>query len=330
MSHVVRIARVCTSSLVNRVLPGAAHLFISYYQSNQPKRLISRSTSRSMAAIQILSDLHLEAPKAYDTFTITPAAPYLALLGDIGNAGAHREEMFAFLTHQLRAFRAIFFIPGNHEAYHSTWPETLSALRDFEMAIALRQENDPSLGLFVLMNRASFRIPSNLSGSGDMLVLGCSLFSHVPSSRSADVALRLNDFYNTGDEWDVRAHNAAHKRDVAWLNEQVANADRDSSIKDVVILTHWSPSLDERALEPRHKGSTVESAFSTDLTCEGCWLGSKVKVWACGHTHFNFEFLADRGEGRVPLRIVTNQRGYYFRPSERFDARKIIKLGSEI
>ena len=32
-------------------------------------------------AVQILSDLHLEAPK--DVFKIVPKAPYLAMLGDV-------------------------------------------------------------------------------------------------------------------------------------------------------------------------------------------------------------------------------------------------------
>ena len=41
-------------------------------------------------ALQILSDLHLDAPKAYDVFKIVPKAPYLALLGDVGNVVPHK------------------------------------------------------------------------------------------------------------------------------------------------------------------------------------------------------------------------------------------------
>ena len=86
-------------------------------------------------AIQILSDLHLEAPKAYDIFEIVPKAPYLALLGDIGNIIPHKDECISFLKRQLRQFRAVLFVPGNHEAYHSTWPETLNTLRTFEQDV---------------------------------------------------------------------------------------------------------------------------------------------------------------------------------------------------
>jgi hypothetical protein len=49
-------------------------------------------------AVQIISDLNLEAPKAYDVFEIVPRAPYLAMPGDIGNVTAHKDEYLAFLT----------------------------------------------------------------------------------------------------------------------------------------------------------------------------------------------------------------------------------------
>ena len=55
-------------------------------------------------AIQILSDIHLDAPKAYDIFEITPKAAYLAFLGDIGNVVSHQDGYLAFLCDQLRVF----------------------------------------------------------------------------------------------------------------------------------------------------------------------------------------------------------------------------------
>ena len=283
-----------------------------------------------MAGIQIASDLHLESPPAYDLFTITPKAPYLALLGDIGNVVKHGDQLFAFLIRHLRAFRAVLFVPGNHEAYHSTWPETLTLLKHFESEIASRRRSNKNgsseLGELVVMDRASFTIPAPVPDAGSVLLLGCSLFSRVPAERAAAVGMGLNDFYATGDEWDVDAHNAAHKRDVAWLNERVALAQQDSNVAAVVIVTHWSPSTDRRAIEPRHAGSAVSSGFSTDLSGQTCWMGSKVRVWACGHTHFNFDFCAERGGGKAPLRVVTNQRGYYFQQAERFDAGKVIEI----
>ncbi|EJT75852.1 Ser/Thr protein phosphatase [Gaeumannomyces tritici R3-111a-1] len=171
-------------------------------------------------ALQILSDLHLEAPKGYDIFDIVPRAPYLALLGDIGTVGPHRAELLAFLTAQLRQFRAVLFVPGNHEAYHATWPDALAALRDFERLVRA----DASLGDFVLLDRAVFRPRGDDGGRGGsgggggppgpVVVLGCSLFSAVPAESADAVGHGLNDFYQTGSGWDVAAHNAAHDRDL--------------------------------------------------------------------------------------------------------------------
>lgn len=48
---------------------------------------------------QILSDIHLESPAAYDIFEIAAKSPNLELLGDIGNACD--EGFFSFLEAQL-------------------------------------------------------------------------------------------------------------------------------------------------------------------------------------------------------------------------------------
>lgn len=262
--------------------------------------------------IQILSDLHLEVPKAYDVFEITPKAPYLALLGDIGTIVAHKADSLAFLTRQLAHFRAVFFVPGNHEAYHSTWPATIQTLRDFEETV----RDDATLGDFVLLDRARFQLPGCST-----VVLGCSLFSHVPAHSHDAVSLGLHDFYHT-EEWDVARHNEAHARDLAWLNAEVAALEEDV---EVVILTHWSPSADARAVDPRHGQSPIASAFSTDLSQARCFSSPKTRMWVFGHTHFNCDFEVQR-EGARPVRLLTNQRGYYFAQAAGFDPEMVVEV----
>ncbi|KAK4127918.1 hypothetical protein N657DRAFT_641985 [Parathielavia appendiculata] len=265
-------------------------------------------------AVQILSDLHLEAPKAYDVFEIVPKSPHLALLGDIGTVAAHKGDFLDFLTRQLSQFQTVFFVPGNHEAYHSNWPETLDILRSFQKGVRQNQ----SLGEFVLLDRDVFRMPGS-----NVVILGCSLFSHVQSESHTAVSLGLNDFFQT-KEWNVNAHNEAHGRDLAWLNAQVADLE-DSDVK-IVIFSHWSPTLDARAIEPRHAGSRITSAFSTDLSNEKCFKSSRVKLWAFGHTHYNCDFVVEREDGADALRLMANQRGYYFAQAEGFDAEKTVAV----
>ena len=79
--------------------------------------------------IQVLSDLHLEigrpmAGGGYTTFDYDfPAkADILALLGDIGSTIDDR--FFHWLRAQLRRFKLVFFLSGNHEAYRSSMAST--------------------------------------------------------------------------------------------------------------------------------------------------------------------------------------------------------------
>ncbi|KAF2819318.1 hypothetical protein CC86DRAFT_398698 [Ophiobolus disseminans] len=183
--------------------------------------------------LQIISDLYLESPKGYDVFKIVPKAPHLALLGDIGNAIPHKSDLVAFLTHQLTQFRAMLFVPGNHEAYYPDWATTLEFLRTFGSQV----QNDGALGDFILSDRTVLRLPDT-----DITILGCSLFSSIPPKSEMAVSMGLNDFFQT-DGWVAALEGTDSK---------------------VAISTHWSPSVDARSSDPEHGASPIFSGFSTD------------------------------------------------------------------
>ena len=264
--------------------------------------------------IQILSDLHLESPKAYDIFEIPPKAQYLALLGDIGYVTAHKDEFSAFLARQLKQFKAVLFVPGNHEAYQSTWDDTIETLQAFEQ----EARTDASLGEFVLLDRNSYR-PADTN----VILIGCSLFSSIPPEKQMAVEMGINDFYQTVG-WTTDNHNDRHRRDVAWLNAEVAKLEK-LDVR-IIILSHWSPSQDPRTMDVKHSGSLITCGFSTDMSGEPCFQSDKVKVWAFGHTHYNCDLKFDRGTDVTPLRLVTNQRGYYFAQAEDFDLEKLVTI----
>ncbi len=75
--------------------------------------------------IQILSDLHLEVPPPRQSrladsyqYTFPVQAEILALLGDIG--ATTDDGLFDWLHAQLKRFKAVFFLSGNHESYGSS------------------------------------------------------------------------------------------------------------------------------------------------------------------------------------------------------------------
>ncbi|KAG5978507.1 hypothetical protein E4U55_006152 [Claviceps digitariae] len=271
---------------------------------------------RPVMSIQIVSDLHLERPKNYDKFTIPPKAPYLALLGDVGHVVAHKQDFFDFLTRHLSKFKAILFVPGHHEAFKSTWVQTLKTLRGFEQHI----KQTPSLGEFVVLDRGTYRPPGC-----DTVILGCSLFSHVSALERQMVELSVDDFHLI-ENWSFEDHNNAHQRHLVWLNEQVARLEDDAEVARIIILTHWCPTRAPGAVDPKQVESAVSSAYYNDLAGQRCFDSAKVKVWAFGHTHYNCDVELERRGGAGNLRLVANQRGYYFAQSYHFNIWKTIEL----
>ncbi|KAI9805444.1 MAG: hypothetical protein M1825_000695 [Sarcosagium campestre] len=265
-----------------------------------------------------MSDLHLEAPSAYDVFQIPPEAPYLALLGDIGIA--RDEGLFQFLEAQLVNFDTVFFLLGNHEPYHTSWSEVKERLREFSEKVSRRrslqtESGRSSIGRFVFLDRTRYDV------SSDVTVLGCTLHSKISPSQHDNVSFGLNDFYHIQD-WTVENHCEAHKADLAWLNAQVAEISKEESSRRIVIFTHHSPSTAEAASNPAHVQSPISSGFSTDLSGEECWTNAAVKLWAFGHTHYNCDF----EDAEREKRIVTNQRGYYFSQAENFVPKKVVSI----
>lgn len=78
--------------------------------------------------IQLMSDLHLETIYishhdgkrhiGYEEFDCGPVSSNLALLGDIGTIA--KPGYFQFLRSQLRLYKRILYVMGNHEYYAST------------------------------------------------------------------------------------------------------------------------------------------------------------------------------------------------------------------
>lgn len=261
--------------------------------------------------LQILSDLHLESPAAYDTFKIEPKAPYLALLGDIGyvkDAG-----FFDFLRKQLRAFQIVFLVLGNHEPYHSSWADAISDVNRFKDESEASFAQGETSGHLILLNQTRYDL------SPSVTILGCSLFSNITETQAEMVSFGLNDFYYTKD-WTIETHREAYLADLEWLNDEVNSISRSEPKRKVIVLTHYCPLTSDEVVDPKHSNSKISSGFMSDLSSEPCWTSEAAKLWAFGHTHFNCDF----HDSRTGKRVMSNQRGYYFAQSEGFDIGKVV------
>jgi predicted phosphodiesterase len=249
---------------------------------------------------QIMSDLHLETPLTtpqYGTFHLHPQADNVFLLGDIGlvvDAG-----LFDFLRRTLDQNRGcrIFYVLGNHEPYRTTYEHAHKLLRDFE------QEAKQDFG-----GRFKFLCRDRYDVNETITILGCTLWSAIQPSQASDIASRSTDLHSERGikNWTLDRHQEEHEKDLTWLNTQISSIETEEPRRQIMVVTHHSPTMDSRANDPRHEGSSVSSNFVTDLSQELCWRSPAVKLWAFGHTHYSCSF-RDEGTGKL---VVANQRRY--------------------
>ena len=251
----------------------------------------------------------MENGSGYETFDIKPCAPYLALLGDIGNS--RDTKLYEFLEKQLHQFQKVFFLLGNHEPYHTSFPKSKERVTSFQNSWNAKRGSDASsLGEFVFLNQTRYDINDTVT------VLGCTFFSNILPEQLEKVSFGLWDFYDIA-EWAVE-HNEAHASDISWLQTQLQLLSAEDRKRKVFVMTHHSPTLAAEANDPKHRNSEISSGFVTDILAPGEKLLEGIDVWGFGHTHFNCDFVLDG------VRVCANQRGYYFKLSEGFDGEKII------
>ncbi|KAF5381580.1 hypothetical protein D9615_005590 [Tricholomella constricta] len=257
--------------------------------------------------IQVLSDLHLEFERlsnledsGYDgdfyKFDFPARADTIALLGDIGMT--RDERLFDWLRVQLKRFKTVLFLSGNHEAYGSSLEESHGRLVQFCVECDALADNSPSErppGRFILLDR----MRHNLSAT--VTVLGCTLWSRLDPDKLDILRQSLNDFRHI-ENFNLAVYQSMHERDVAWLEHAIEEISRDEPTRKIVVMTHHAPTV-RGTSDPRFLDGPMNSAFATELVGSGCWR-EQVKVWMFGHTHWSCDF------EQAGVRVVSNQRGY--------------------
>jgi predicted phosphodiesterase len=249
---------------------------------------------------QIISDIHLETPlskSSYQKFQLELHASYLCLIGDIGlikHAG-----LYIFLESLLKKTPnlTIFYVFGNHEYYEISMQMAHQKMEDFVKEMKWLYGDR-----LILMNRRRYDVGRKIT------VLGCTLWSRIVREQMLACGYRLTDFHrNRGIQgWDVENHLKEHQKDLDWLNQEIVKIEEEEPERQIIVLTHHSPTNDPRANDPRHEANEVSSGFVTDLSSEKCWTSPQVKLWAFGHTHYSCSY---REEGTSKL-VVANQGGY--------------------
>ena len=272
--------------------------------------------------IQIASDLHL------DTYgdnipddIIIPNAPVLALLGDVGCAGSNNYRRF--LYQQAERFDHVIFLAGNHEYYNEqiktkkdknissdeaiSTTEIQPLMTIFEQQKWMRDVADGKSNLHFL-EKDSVEI-------NGVVILGTTLWSWIPEHMIERAELQRHDyvksFISINNKYNVKEGaetvrvehtNIQFLQCRQWIEDQIDHYNDKN--KPILILTHFAPSM-EGTCDPRFDGCEMNCCWATDLT-DVMQRSNNIVAWACGHTHYNFDFI----KAGTTTRLVSNQRGH--------------------
>jgi predicted phosphodiesterase len=228
--------------------------------------------------IQYTSDLHLEryvTQPAYESI-LKPAAPYLALAGDIG----HPQQLAPLFAWAAPQWDRIFYVAGNHEYYGASYEERFQELQELVKPYENLHFLHPSS-------------PSFFCEAENVTVVGSTLWSEVsPFGAWKSVA-----DYKAIQGATVENLNVLHRAEKAALASEIrAWTDKGAQI---CAITHHLPSF--RLIHPRFAFSTVNDCFAS---ASDALLRPPVRLWIYGHSHACSHKVINK------VLCVSNAKGY--------------------
>lgn len=233
--------------------------------------------------IQYCSDLHLEFSdnrKWVEQNPIMPKGDVLILAGDIvlfSEMHKHQD----FFDYVSKHFEHTFWIPGNHEYYHSDISQRNDA---FEEKI---RDN------VTLLNNTVKTI------NGVRLVFS-TLWSHISVANQSMIEQSLSDFRvicNKDQRLTVTDYNQLHLKSRKFLGEVLL----ERTSNPTVVISHHPPTFFN--YPEKYANSKINEAFGTEMF--SFIENSEINYWIYGHHHCN---VADFTIGTTKL--ITNQLGY--------------------
>lgn len=254
--------------------------------------------------IQFCSDLHLEFPenrKHLDANPIQPVGNILILAGDIvpfTYLGQH-QDFFSYLSDN---FETTYWIPGNHEYYHSD-----ASIRNGSFIENIRNN------VYLLNNQI-------IMLNGIKLVFS-TLWTEISKSNEWWIRQGLSDFHVIkyyGRHLEVANYNQFHQESKDFL---ISSFKPDDS-SQTIIVTHHAPTLYN--YPAKYKGSILNEAFAVELY--DLIIDSVASHWIYGHTHSN---TPDFKIGNTLL--CTNQLGYLSQSENKyFECDKFISISENV
>jgi predicted phosphohydrolase len=211
---------------------------------------------------------------------IIPMADILILAGDIilfSRMGNHA-DFFDYLSEN---FKAVYWIAGNHEYYHSDMINRTGTFRE-----QIREN------IFLLNNSVEFM--------GNTRFIFSTLWSHISAESERAIQSKMNDFHLikfNGKTLNPAAYNSLHTNARIFLSDRL----KQKIDGKTIVITHHVPT--KINYPQQYLGSDLNMAFATELT--SFIETAQPDYWIYGHHHYN---TPDFKIGKTVM--LTNQLGY--------------------
>lgn len=250
--------------------------------------------------IQYASDLHLEFPENEEFMRTNPLKPegdILILAGDIVPL-IRIDQYPGFFNYLSDNFELTYWVPGNHEFYHSDISERAGSL------------NEKIKDNIFLVNNIS-------THKGGINLIFSTLWTRISPANRFEIMIRYSDFQviiNSGRRFSIEDYNLMHDRCISFLKKEFAVKKSGTTI----VATHHMPTFLNYPEE--YRGDVLNEAFASELS--GFIESAGPDYWIFGHHHSN------KGDFRIgKTRLITNQLGYVmYNEHKGFNEGKIIEI----
>jgi len=233
--------------------------------------------------IQYCSDLHLEFKENKEFLNENPLKPsgeILVLAGDIVPFAVMRKHNY-FFDYVSANFSETYWLPGNHEYYHSDIAEYSD--------LKLREIRS---NVFLLNN--------TVIEKDNLRLVFSSLWSHINEQNQWAIQQSISDFHVikfNKERLLPFQFNELHEECLSFLKKELQG----DYAGNTLVVTHHVPTF--LNYPEKYKGSNLNEAFGVELF--DFIDNSKVDYWVFGHHHVN---VGPFNIGKTNM--LTNQLGY--------------------
>ena len=256
--------------------------------------------------LKVISDLHLEFGVPYfPTPDVRDPETVVILAGDI-NFGARVHDFIGSLRNNFN-YRAIIFVPGNHEYYKGNIDEL-----NIHFSVCQKEFNEEYDNIFYLTEFGKVEIDGVTFLGGTMWTDGGKTLKDRRLLEPFMNDFRLIRYGQPATPDEKRFTSEEMYKRFLKFTDRLAGALEDIEVTDdsrVVLITHHMP--DYQCIHPMYQRSDINGGFAVDLIdYVPSSLLNKIDVMVFGHTHSQMvQPIQIQGCSRK-TQMICNPRGY--------------------